>query len=172
MWRATMTCAVAAAIGCAAPALAQAAGSRPTREFVQAAGQSDAFEILESQTALTQSTNPQVRAFAEQMIHDHGQTRSALATATAQSGLAPPPTAVGSDQAPLLGALQALRGKEFDRAFAQHQVLAHSSALVVEQDYAATGDDRAVRQVAAAAVPVISAHRMAAQQLQASLQTP
>ena len=160
---------VAASIALAAPAGAQDPGSRATREFVQAAGQSDAFEMLEAQTVLGQSRDPQVRSFAQQMLRDHGQTSSALRDATARSGLKPPPMGVSTDQAQLLGALQSMKGREFDRAYFRHQALAHQSALVVEQGYAATGDDPAVRQAAASAVPLIYSHLAMAEQMRATL---
>ena len=152
----------------AVPAIAQDRGSRRTREFVEAAGQSDAFEILESRTALAESKDPQVRDFAERMIREHGGTAEALRQATAQSGLAPPPMQVGSGQAQFLAALQSMRGREFDRAYLRQQALAHRSALAVEQAYAASGDDPAVRQAAAAAVPVIAAHLAMAERLEAA----
>ncbi len=150
------------------PASAQAPGSRQTREFVQAAGQSDRFEILEAQTVLAQSSDPRIRAFAQQMIRDHEQTGQDLRQATARAGLQPPPMGISGDQAALLGALQSQRGAEFDRTYVRHQALAHRSALLVEQGYAATGDDASVRRAAAAAVPVISGHLKMAEQMQAT----
>ena len=152
----------------AGPASAQEAGSKATRDYVQAAGQSDAFEMLEAQTALTQSRDPQVRAYAQGMLADHGRTSQALQQATATSGLTPPPMGVGADQAPLLGALQGLRGLEFDQAYWRHQMLGHRSALTTAQMYAASGDDAAVRQAAQAAVPIIQAHLQQAKKMAAA----
>ena len=149
------------------PAAAQEAGSRQTREYVQAAGQSDAFEILEADTALTQSTDPQVRSFAQKMIQDHGQLSQALRQATAQAGVKPPPMGVGADQAPLLGALQSLRGRDFDQAYWRHQALAHRSELTSAQQYASNGDDPAIRQAASSSVPMVAAHLAVAEQMQA-----
>ncbi len=149
------------------PAVAQEAGSRLTREYVQAAGQSDAFEMLEANTALAQSSDPQVRTFAQQMIQDHGKLSQALRQATTQAGVKPPPMAVGADQAPLLGALQSLRGSDFDRAYWRHQALAHRSALTTTQQYASNGDNPAIRQAASSAVPIIAGHLAMAEQMQA-----
>lgn len=151
-----------------APAAAQQAGSRQTREYVQAAGESDTFERMEAYTALAESHDPQVLAFARQMIRDHGETSRALAAATGQAGLAPPPQAVGAGQAPFLAALQSLRGREFDQAYWRQQALAHRSALTVQQQYAATGDAPAIRQAAAAAVPIIQAHLATAERMGAA----
>ena len=144
---------------------AQPAGSRQTRDYVQAAGNTDAFERDEAATALAQSTNPQVLDFARMMIADHDQTTRALTAATARSGLAPPPMGVGSDLAPMLGALQSVRGPDFDKTYWRNQMLAHRSALVTTQMYATSGDDPAVRQAAAAALPIISAHLAMAEKM-------
>jgi putative membrane protein len=151
-------------------ASAQAPGSAQTRNYIAAAGQSDTFEMLEADTALTQSKDPQVRAFAEQMLRDHAQLSQALSQAAASAGVMPPPTIVGADQAPLLAGLQSLSGADFDRAYWQHQALAHRSALTVTQHYAANGDSAPVRRAASAAIPIITAHLSMAEQMQAQFQ--
>jgi putative membrane protein len=150
-----------------APAVAQEPGSRETRDYVQAAEESDTFEMMEAYTALAQSTDPQVIAFARRMIRDHGQTGRRLREATAQAGLMPPPAAVGAAQSPFLAALQSARGHDFDMLYWRQQALAHRSALTVTQLYAETGDAPAVRQAAAAAVPLIRAHLAMAEQMSA-----
>jgi putative membrane protein len=152
------------------PALAAAdPGSRQTREFVQAAGNSDSFEILEAHTALAQSTNPDVRTFAQHMLEDHSRTRAALADAAARAGLTPPPDGPSADQAQMLSALQSQRGPDFDKTYVKQQALAHRAALAVEQDYAAKGDQPAIRKAAADAVPTISGHLQMAEQMKARM---
>lgn len=153
----------------AGSASAQEPGSRQTREFVQAAGESDAFEIMEARAALAQSSDRLVLDFAQHMIRDHGETSHMLQDATERAGLQPPPVTVGAGQTMFLAALQSLRGREFDQAYWRQQMLAHSSALAVEQQYAATGDTPAIRQAAAAAVPLIRSHLAMAQQISAKL---
>jgi putative membrane protein len=157
--------AVGGAVLAAGPARAQEKGSRMTRDYVASAAQSDAFEMLEAETALTQSRDPQVRAFAQAMLRDHGRTSQTLRDAAQRSGLKPPPMGLGADQAPLLSSLQSLRGPDFDKTYWRHQALGHRSALVTAQRYAAKGDDPAVRQAAATAVPIISAHLAEAERM-------
>jgi putative membrane protein len=153
----------------AASAGAQQAGSRQTREFVQAAASSDQFEILAAEAALTQSTNPEVRAFAARMLQDHQQLDKAVRDAATRSGLRPPEMAMSADQAQLLGALQSVSGKEFDTLYFKQQTLAHRSALAVEQMYAKSGDDPNLQQLATSAVPLISSHAEMASQAAAKL---
>jgi putative membrane protein len=169
MSRATMAL-VAACLGFAvASAGAQEAGSRQSREFVQAAANSDQFEILEAHAALAGSTNPEVRAFASRMLQDHQRLSQALRDAAARSGLKPPEMAMSADQAKSLDALQSASGSDFDKLYLKQQVLAHHSALTVEQIYAKSGDDAELRRLAASAVPLISAHGDMANQLETKL---
>lgn len=167
---ATLSAALACALSlAAAPALAQPAAPTPTRDFLAAAAQSDQFEITEAQVVGTQSQNPRVLAFARQMTDDHASTTAALKRAAAKSGVQGPPEGISGDQARLLGALQSLKGPAFDKAYARQQVLAHQSALVVEQGYADRGADPNVRQAAQAAIPTIQHHLDMARGLQAEL---
>ena len=167
MSRLALTYAAGIAALMPAPAAAQESGSRQTREFLQAAAQSDQFEILEAQTVLGQSTDPAIRTFAQRMIRDHRQSSGALVQAAIRAGLKPPPPALGDDQARLLSALQSQDGPDFERTYLKQQALAHRSALVVEQAYAATGDDPMIRQAAASATPMIAAHLAMAQDMAA-----
>lgn len=150
----------------AAPVGAQPPGSRGTRDYVQAAGESDTFEMMEAYSALAESRDPQVIAFARAMIHDHGETSRVLRDATARAALAPPPMVVGAGQSPFLAGLQSARGHDFDKLYWQQQALAHRSALTLTRQYATSGDVAAVRQAAAAAVPIIAKHLAMAERMQ------
>ena len=158
----------AAALG-AATAWAAPPPPMPTRDFVQAAAESDAFEIREAQTAVAQSQDARIRAFAQQMIQDHTRTTQALQQAAATAGLPPPPMALSGDQAMLLSALQGQRGPDFDKTYVRHQVLGHTQALTVERGYADGGSDAAVRRAASSAVPIIQHHLDEARRLCAAM---
>jgi putative membrane protein len=159
--------AAGALLATAAPA--QEPGSRQTREFVQAAAESDTFELMEAYSALALSKDAQVLAFAQQMIRDHSQTSRTLQAAATQAGLKPPVMQVGAGQTMFLASLQSARGRDFDKTYWKQQALAHRSALVTEQQYAASGDAPAVRQAAQAAIPLIQAHLAMAEQMVATL---
>lgn len=155
----------------ATAAVAQTAAPPPpkTQDFVTGASQSDQYEIMAGQTVETQSRDPRVRAFAEEMIRDHTQTTQALRQAVMTSGLKPPPEGMGGDQAMLLSSLQSLRGADLDRAYATQQVIAHQAALVLAQAYASAGADANVRRAAEAAAPMIGHHLQEAKELRSAL---
>jgi putative membrane protein len=60
-------------------------------------------------------------------------------------------------------------GANFDRVWLQQQMMAHQQALALQRGYAANGDTPALRQAAAAAVPVIEGHLARVKQLMASV---
>jgi putative membrane protein len=163
----------AAIAACVAlPAAAEEPGSRQTREFVQAAAQSDQFEIMEAHTALAQSTDPRVRTFAQKMVQAHQQTGASLMQAATEAGLEAPKPGLGGDESAFLAALQSQRGTDFDKTYVRQQILAHHAALVVEQGYATSGDDPTVRKVAVSTVPIIISHLQMAEQMQAVVGGP
>lgn len=158
-----------AAVWLTTAASAQSAESRQTRDFVQAASQSDQFEILEAHTALAESRDPHVRAFAQQMIAAHQGTSDRLSQTVAKAGLEQPLPGVSGDQSMFLASLQSQRGADFDRTYVKQQMLAHHAALAVQQGYASTGDVAALRKDASTTTATISAHLRMAERLQSSI---
>ena len=158
--------ALIAAAGLAGTAAhAQTAIPPSPKDFLAAASQSDEYEIQAGHTAQAQSRDPRVRAFAEQMIRDHTQTREALGQAAAASGMAPPWPAMSADQARMLGSLQSLRGTDFDQAYARQQALAHAQAVAVEGSFASAGAAQIGVRAAQAGLPTIQGHLEMARQL-------
>ncbi|MBA2934353.1 DUF4142 domain-containing protein [Sphingomonas sp. CGMCC 1.13654] len=152
--------------------IAQQQGSRQTRDFVQAAAQTDTFEIMEATTALAQSQDQETRSFAQAMIQAHQQTSAALRQAVAKAGLDQPKPGLSGDQSMFLAALQSQRGPDFDRTYRKQQMLAHHAALAVMQGYARSGNDPIIRQVAAAMVPIVSSHLVMLEQPGTDENTP
>lgn len=147
------------------PVGAQEPGSRETRDFVQAAAQSDEFETLEAESVLAGSNDPSVEAFAREMIADHQRTNAALKAAVVRAGLKAPLPGIGGDQSMSLAALQSARGAQLDKTYAKQQILAHSAALAVLQVYASSGDDPSIRKFAASTVAIVRSHERMAEKL-------
>lgn len=82
----------------------------------------------------------------------------AVMEASARSGLKAPEMAMSADQAQWLGALQSVKGADFDRLYLRQQKLAHGSALAVGTIYAKSGDDPELRQLATSTLPLMSSH--------------
>lgn len=138
------------------------------QEFAESVAQSDGYELAAAQTALAQSRDPQVRAFAERMLADHGRMVRELDDAAKASGLQPPHPHVGADQARFLSSLQSLRGDDFNREYGRQQMLAHTAALAMMRSYAEKGTDANLRRMAGSSAPVIERHLQSARELMQS----
>ena len=140
-----------------APAWAEPASPLP-QVFAQNAAISNQFEIAEAQVALQQSSNPEVLRFARQMIHDHGMAQRELAMAGSPSGVV---TAFMFDAGhqTMLDALSSKSGSEFDTQYMSDQRDSHADAEALLSDYAASGEDPALRQFAAKTLPVVLMHQ-------------
>ena len=153
--------------GCGAQA--QTAIPPAPQDFVMAASQSDHYESLAAEVAMAQSRDPRVRAFAEAMIADHARLEQALRAAALASRLPAPEPGLSSDGASLLGALQSLRGQDFDKTYARQQELAHDRAVAVMQSFASAGSDPNLEKAAQSALPTIRDHLGKAQKLSAEV---
>jgi putative membrane protein len=139
--------------------------SRMTREYVNAAAQSDAFERLEATTVLALSQNPAVRAFATSMLSDHDRSSQKLIATVSLTGVEPPLLGINGDQSAFLAALQSARGPAFDRLYARHQALAHRAALATQEGYAAKGDVPEFKDFAINSAAMVRDHITSADQL-------
>lgn len=138
-------------------------------DFVRTAAQSDQYEIFAARAAEAQGQDPRVRAFAEEMLRDHTRLTEALRQAAQASRLPPPEPGLSSDQAMLLSSLQGLRGRDFDRAYAHQQELAHAQAVAVVESFASDGSDPSLKKAAQSSLPTIRDHLKMAKQLSADL---
>jgi putative membrane protein len=63
-------------------------------------------------------------------------------------------------------------GSSFDMAYQQAQVSAHQNALTLFQNYAASGDNAAIKTAASGAIPTIQMHLQEAQALNVAAPPP
>lgn len=141
-----------------------------TPDFVAKAAATDMFEIAAARLAEKRSKNTDVKAFAAMMIHDHTQSTANLKAAIKASGAAvTPPSALPADMQAKLDGLKAASDADFDKAYMQSQVQAHTDALPVMQAYAANGDTPQIKDFAAKTAPVVQAHLAKANSIQSGM---
>jgi putative membrane protein len=134
--------------------------------FLAHAGSANEYEIEASQLALQASTNPGVRNLANVIIADHTAMGQQVAAAATSAGLTPPAPALLPAEQAMLDQLRASgTGMNFDMAYQQQQISAHQQAISLMQNYSASGDVPALRNVAAGAIPVMQKHLSMAQSL-------
>ena len=142
--------------GSASASLAQPTMNGP--EYVAAAGASDLYEKRSSEIVLTDAQNDEVRSFASMMIKDHTNTSGQVKAAATGAGITPPPPSLVPKQQAMIDALTKMSGPQREKLYVQQQLAAHQEALALHSGYAKNGDDAALKQVAATAVPIIERH--------------
>ena len=150
----TLTMASAALLA-ALPAAAQVMSPA---EYVKTAGASDLYEQQSAQIVLQTTQNPQVRAFAEMMIAQHGKSTADVKAAAARSRVRVAPPMLMPTQSELIAQLRAEPAATRDAAYIAHQKAAHGQALAVQKAYAASGTAAPLKAAAAKIVPVGESH--------------
>lgn len=139
--------------------------------YMQMAASSDLFEIQSGQLASQMSQNPAIRSFGNLLVAHHTHTSQTMVSTAQAAGLTPPPPALLPPHQAMLDQLRNA-GPNFDVAFRDIQVQAHTEALALHQNYASGGDHPALRTVAGAAVPIVQQHLSAAQALNVAPPAP
>lgn len=123
--------------------------------YVAQAASIDLFVIRSSELALTRSSNPRIRQFANAMIAAHQGTAAQLSFAGRRLDLLPSSTLLPQHQA-MFDELNA--SGDFDRTYVRLQRSIHGDALSLHGDYAARGSSPTLRPVARNAVAIERSH--------------
>lgn len=135
-----------------------AAAAPTTSEFLAKAGASDLYERTASQLVAGSTKDAALRRFANQMVVDHGKSTAMVKQAATRAGLHPKPPVLDAKQQKMIADLRHATGKARDSLYIDQQRQAHSEALSLMQDYAATGETPALRDTAGKIVPVVQHH--------------
>ena len=142
--------------GTAAPAEATTL-SHGDRKFIKKVARASTNEVALSQLADSRASLPEVKAFAKMMIADHSQAnsdRSALARAKGVEV----DKQVDKGNMDEVSSLSSKSGADFDRAYAKLMLSAHTAAVALFKDEAATGKDTEVVAFATKYVDTLSMH--------------
>lgn len=146
--------------GTAAPASAPlaAAPAAAARQYVAQAAAADQFEIQASELVLKQSKNAEVRAFAQQMISDHGASTTRLMAAVATVALSAPGTGLRATQQNDLAALRDA-GASLDQVYIEQQRAAHAAAIALHEGATVNADmPTALTAFAMEVLPAVQGH--------------
>ena len=131
--------ALADAVGALDAAVDSAAGRLAGREYTNAelTGFINAYndaEIEMGQMAATKATDTQVRDFARRIVSEHQGLKTAVTSTSRTIGITPAAPAddedLAEDHQEGMRDLQAMaRGREFDRAFIDHEITMHRRVL-------------------------------------------
>jgi putative membrane protein len=133
------------------------------------------IDIAQARLALKESTNPQVKEFANQMISDHTNLEKSVSDLAAKLGV----KEESSDTAKQLKQqaadeskkLSGLKGKEFDHEYISHEVAYHKAVIDAASNVLIPNAKNAqLKSALEGAAPLLQGHMQHAQQLEQSMQ--
>jgi putative membrane protein len=143
-------------------------GSHDTGAFVSNASQSDMYEIEAAKIAQTRSKNPDIKAFAKQMITDHTALMNSMKP-LAQAAGQTPADKLDQRRQGFIDNLKSASDADFDKTYVDQQVAAHEEALSLMQGYAKDGSDAGLKGGASKAIPKVQMHLDKIKSIQASM---
>lgn len=136
--------------------------------FMKKLAEGDLAEVDAGRLASQRSSNTGVKDFGQQMVTDHNQNDTELATLAAAHGVEVP-TTIDSEHASLKATLENANGSAFDSQYIKAQVRDHEKTVALLQQEVHAGQDPAVKEFAQKTLPVVNHHLAMAKQLQAKL---
>ena len=132
--------------------------SQEDERFMENAIQGSHAEILGSQLALEKTEDPDVRAFAQAMIDDHGAMLKEAETLARDKGMTPP-TGPSIMQSTEVTALKALSGGAFDAMYVNRiGVASHESTVKMFEEASREAQDPDVKALAEKTLPKLREH--------------
>lgn len=126
--------------------------------FVDEASAKGMAEIETAKLALEKSTSEDVKSFAQKMIDDHTVANQKLAEIAGQHD-----DLQLSDEATLMDKAKAMilqlrDGENFDKAYANNQVVAHEQNIELFRNYIEQGENAALKEYAQETLPKLEHH--------------
>jgi len=129
------------------------------QEFLKKAADAGMTEVSAGKIAAKRSTNPDIKAFAEQMVTDHGKNNIELKSLASQKSMNIP-AAPSKESQHKIAELKKKSGKDFDDAYvSEFGVHGHADAELLFKDAANNAKDPDVKNFASNTLPVIEHHR-------------
>ena len=135
--------------------------------FIKEAGTGGLMEVRMANIALKNAADPKVKAFAQQMVKDHGQANRELAAIARKAGVIIP-TAIIPEKKAHIDMLRKLSGAAFDRQYMDMMVKDHQKTVELYKSGQDVNKDDLVA-FAKKTTPVIEKHYNMAKEIQASL---
>jgi putative membrane protein len=126
-----------------------------TQHFLIVASIKNLQEVSSGQLAAQKASRPEIKAFAQMMVKDHGDAEQKLLQLAKSRGIALPPAATGSIQQDLN---LKNAGSNIDQLYVHGMVSGHQNTVEVFQNYAVNGKDPAVKAWAQQMLPILKHH--------------
>jgi putative membrane protein len=126
------------------------------RYFIIQASIGNLQEIAIGRLAAAQAVSPEVKAFAQKMITDHGNAETQLMQLIKTKGFQIPPEATNPPVEDMQ--LKNTPAKDFDRMYVHMMVPDHRQTVQLFAKYALTGKDPVVKAYAQQTLPILKEH--------------
>lgn len=139
---------------------------------------SNQAEIEPSRLAVGRAANPEVQAFAQRMVQEHGMLLDSLLALAQATGIEPVPSREGeimeSQTRATVQSLQSVSGAAFDSAYVAAMVDSHEIAVnLVDEQLLPAADEPRLRQALENVVrPAVAAHLEEIRQIRERIQAP
>ena len=127
------------------------------KEFVTKAGMAGLYEVQTGNLALQKASSADVKAFAQRMVTDHSNANAELTRLATVKGVALA-TEIAGEHKDAVQHLSTLSGAEFDKAYMQHMVPDHATAVADFEKAATSATDVDVKGWAVKTLPVLKEH--------------
>jgi putative membrane protein len=157
--------AIAAYAGDAGRPVQVAMGGDDTAKFFEEAASASKLEIETGRLAAHKATNPQLKAFGQQMVVDHTKASQELQTLAARKGMTLPLSMSDDDQKKLEKLREVKPGKDFDQEYRDLMIDCHEEAVSLFEDTAKDAKDPEVKAFATKMLPTLQHHEHQAKAL-------
>jgi len=140
-----------------------------TTRFVRIAGTVGEFEIASGRLALSRSTNPGVRGFAQRMMKDHADILTSLKFTNDSNASAPLPRGLSTEGQRMMDRLGAAFDPDFDVLYMDVQARSLEDLLMVYREYSRVGSVESMKKYAVKWMPMIEQHGHHARTVRGSL---
>lgn len=127
------------------------------RTFATKAARGNHAEIEMGRLALTKAASDDVKNFAQHMIDDHTKAGEDFMQAASSAGVNPPSDLDPADQK-AMDKLSAMTGADFDRAYVDNQIKAHSKMAGLMDKESRGGKNDALKSFASRTLPTVQSH--------------
>ena len=129
----------------------------PDSKFMMTLATGGMNEITLSQTAVSKSTNEEVKTYAQKMIDDHTMAGDELKTLAASKNVSLPMEADAKHMA-MNTKLSGMTGMDFDKEYIKAMVKDHEATVALLQKESTGGKDAEAKAFAAKLLPTVQGH--------------
>jgi putative membrane protein len=147
-------CAAVLAVGVAS---AQSMSKTADAKFATAAAHGGAAEVMMGKLAAEKGSDPDVKAFGQQMVDDHSKANDQLMSVAKDESMTLP-SEPDAKQKAMYAKLSALSGASFDKAYVKAMVKDHEEDVADFKKESTMGKDDKIKNFASQTLPVLQGH--------------